>query len=119
MKCDYPFPDKCEKCIHETVCYMVGECLNHIPDFECDFFEEKRPDATFDLYKDDMYSGGFYLLCTSCKWRFATGAYKILEDDNYCPHCGAKVKRAKEQNEITLTFNVEKIEKIEDARCSQ
>jgi len=43
MNNDYPFPDKCEKCIHNDVCYMVGECLNHIPEFECDCFEEKRP----------------------------------------------------------------------------
>ena len=45
MKSDYPFPDKCEKCIHNDVCYMVGECLNHVPDFECDCFEEQRPNG--------------------------------------------------------------------------
>lgn len=117
MKSDYPFPDKCEKCIHNDVCYMVGECLNHIPDFECDCFEEKRPDATFVLYRDDMFSGGCYLQCTSCKWKFSGGAYKILEHDNYCPHCGAKIKRPEEPDGITLTFNVDKIEKFEDVSC--
>lgn len=78
--------------------------------------EEKRPDATFKLYRDDMFSGGCYLQCTSCKWKFSGGAYKILEHDNYCPHCGAKIKRP-EPDGITLTFNVDKIEKFEDASC--
>lgn len=105
MNNDYPFPDKCEKCIHNDVCYMVGECLNHIPEFECDCFEEKRPRGEFKLYKDDDYSGGGYILCTACKYRFSFGAYKILENDNYCPHCGAKIIRRPDPDTKTFTFH--------------
>jgi len=79
--------------------------------------EEELPDATFELHRDDMFSGGCYLQCTRCKWKFSGGAYKILEHDNYCPHCGAKIKRPEEPDGITLTFNVDKIEKFEDASC--
>lgn len=68
--------------------------------------KEKRPQGEFDLYKDDYYSGGGYILCTACKYRFSFGAYKILENDNYCPHCGAKIIRRPDPNIKTFTFNI-------------
>lgn len=71
---------------------------------------EKENRGEFELYRDDDYSGGGYILCTACKFRFSFGAYKILEYDNYCPHCGAKIIRKPDQNGITLTFDVCMIE---------
>lgn len=67
---------------------------------------EKRTRGEFDLYKDDDYSGGGYILCTACKYRFSFGAYKILEYDNYCPRCGAKIIRRPDQDIKTFTFNI-------------
>ena len=52
-----------------------------------------RPHGELNPYKDNAYSGGGYWLCTKCKWKFSFGAYRILQDDNYCPHCGAKIRK--------------------------
>lgn len=54
---------------------------------------EEPSTATFEPYEDNDYSGGGYLMCTKCKWAFSFGAYRILQDDNYCPHCGAKIMK--------------------------
>ena len=56
----------------------------------------ERPVATFEFYRDDMYAGGWYLRCTSCKWHFSGKGFLFLDHENYCPHCGAKIKRPKE-----------------------
>lgn len=87
----------CETCIHYHV------CLNHE---KCGYYEPDRPRGEFELYKDDDYSGGGYILCNACKFRFSFGAYKILEYDNYCPHCGAKIIRRPDPNIKTFTFNI-------------
>lgn len=73
-------------------------------------YEPARPRGKWELYKDDDYSGGGYILCTACKYRFSFGAYKILEDDNYCPRCGAKIIRRPDPNTITFTFDIYKKE---------
>lgn len=57
------------------------------------WMEKEPPTATLEPYEDDDYSGGGYLMCTKCNWRFSFGAYRILQDDNYCPHCGSKIKK--------------------------
>jgi len=49
--------------------------------------------ATLESYEDDDYTGGGYQMCTKCKWKFSFGAYRLLQDDNYCPHCGAKLMK--------------------------
>lgn len=54
---------------------------------------DKRPHGELKPYKDSAYSGGGYWLCTKCQYRFSFGAYRILNDDNYCPHCGAKIRK--------------------------
>lgn len=51
----------------------------------------ERPHGEWETYKDSAYSGGGYLMCTKCQYRFSFGAYRILQDDNYCPHCGVKI----------------------------
>lgn len=76
------------------------------------FVVETAPDAepeddntsTFELYEDKDFSGGGYLLCTQCKYKFSFGAYHILEYDNFCPHCGRKIIRQADPNTIELTF---------------
>ena len=90
MNNDYPFPDQCEKCIHNNVCYMVGECVNYIPGFECDCFEEKQtggewiPDdeLTFDPARP-------WWKCSKCGER--TGIRT-----KYCPECGKRNRRTEE-----------------------
>lgn len=82
MKSDYPFPNKCEKCIHNGVCYMVGECLNYIPDFECDCFEEKRPHGKWVKTDDDLKISDY--MCSVC------GQLTDLDEPwNFCPNCGS------------------------------
>lgn len=65
---------------------------------------EENNTSTFELYKDKDFSGGGYLLCTQCKYKFSFGAYHILEYDNFCPHCGRKIIRQADPDTITLTF---------------
>ena len=60
--------------------------------------------TTFELYEDKDFSGGGYILCTACGWKFSFGAYHILEHDKYCPHCGSKVKHQTYLDALTLTF---------------
>lgn len=86
MKSDYPFPDKCEKCIHNDVCYMVGECLNHIPDFECDCFEEKRPHGEWIRYTEDGFD---YAKCSACKWDSGEAFEYAIDRFPFCPNCGS------------------------------
>ena len=62
------------------------------PDFLKLCAEDTERRGEWKPYKDHEYSGGGYLLCTKCNWRFSFGAYRILQDDNYCPHCGARMK---------------------------
>lgn len=96
MKSDYPFPDKCEKCIHNDVCYMVGECLNHLPDFECDCFEEKRPHGEWRDFSDDGY-----VECPFCE--HATTCNDDIEELHFCFFCGASmVKKEGDKNESDL-----------------
>ena len=71
MKCDLPFPGKCEKCIHEDVCYAVGECLNHIPDFKCDCFDLKN---VWRKCYQEMPKVGEWVLCM-CQ----AGIYEVLK----------------------------------------
>lgn len=91
MKSDYPFPDKCEKCIHVDVCYMVGECLNHIPGFKCDCFGEKRTHGAW-IEKTGMRvpEDKGVKFCSNCMNRqprdFIT--HKPIEPD-FCPNCGS------------------------------
>lgn len=76
------------------------------------FVVETAPDAepeenntsTFELYEDKDFSGGGYLLCTQCKYKFSFGAYHILEYDNYCPRCGRKIIRQADPDTMELTF---------------
>lgn len=84
MKSDYPFPDKCEKCIHDDVCYMVGECLNHLPDFECDCFEEKRPNGEWKRISIDKY-----IRHASCFYRCSVCGEDTIGETNFCPNCGS------------------------------
>lgn len=66
---------------------------------------EKEPSTTtFELYKDDDFSGGGYLLCTKCNMKFSFGAYHILEYDNFCPHCGRRVIRQADPDTVVFTF---------------
>lgn len=96
MKSDYPFPDKCEKCIHNDVCYMVGECLNHVPGFECDQFEEKRPRGT---WIDVPKYKGFYV-CSKCLERldgdFERFDHWEMKKENFCPVCGSDNRKRSE-----------------------
>ena len=55
--------------------------------------KEQRPRGEWKPYKDSDYCDDGYLLCTKCNWRFSFGAYRILQDDNYCPHCGAYMRK--------------------------
>lgn len=78
------------------------------------FVVETAPDAepeddntsTFELYEDKYFSGGGYLLCTQCKYKFSFGAYHILEHDNFCPHCGRKIIRQADPG-TTLVFTLQ------------
>ena len=101
MKCDLSFPEKCEKCIHNDVCYSVRECLNYIPDFKCDCFEEKRPHGEW-LNKNIEFGGICWATCSVCK--------KISDGEgrdngfghdyfypNFCPNCGADMRKEGEE----------------------
>lgn len=41
-------------------------------------------------HDDESYAGGGYEECTSCKWRCSEWVF--IEDNNYCPHCGARME---------------------------
>lgn len=96
----------CDVCLHDMICKAEqrGEPYRDVD--MCIMFEPQRSHGEFKLYKDDDYSGGGYILCTACKYRFSFGAYKILENDNYCPHCGAKIIRRPDPDTKTFTFNI-------------
>lgn len=56
---------------------------------------DERPHGEWKCFEDPDYSGGGYTLCTACNYRFSFGAYRILEHDGFCPHCGAVIKNRK------------------------
>lgn len=42
---------------------------------------------------DDVdYVGGGYTMCLVCKQRFSFGGYNLIDEEKYCPHCGAKME---------------------------
>ena len=45
--------------------------------------------------EDPDYSGDGYILCTACNYRFSFGAYRMLNHDGFCPHCGAVITNRK------------------------
>ena len=57
---------------------------------------------------DCDFSGGGYLFCTKCEWKFSFGAYRILEYYNYCPHCGSRIIRQHDSDGVEFTFEVVK-----------
>lgn len=77
--------------------------------------EEELPDATFEFHRDDMYAGGWYLQCTRCKQNFSGKGFLFLDHENYCPHCGARIKRTKEDESVVEIENAASCENCEHA----
>lgn len=42
--------------------------------------------------EDKEYKGGGYNFCTACQYRFSYGAYPLIYEADYCPHCGARME---------------------------
>ena len=52
---------------------------------------DERPHGGWKYFEDDDYTSGGYNMCSVCNWKFSFGAYPLIYEDNYCPHCGAKI----------------------------
>lgn len=74
----------CNDCIH------FGVCLGFL---NCKRFEPARPRGKWLQREDKEYNGGGYNFCTACQYRFSYGAYPLIYEDNYCPHCGARMQK--------------------------
>ncbi len=41
--------------------------------------------------EDELWKGGGHYECSSCGYGFSFGGYFELDEEPYCPHCGAKM----------------------------
>lgn len=57
---------------------------------------EKRPAGKWRLRNNKYYAGGGYYFCNKCNQRYSFGGYFELDNENYCPNCGADMKGAEE-----------------------
>lgn len=53
---------------------------------------EKRPVGKWIFHRDRYASGGAYYKCNLCKMKYSVGAYFEINEENYCPNCGAKME---------------------------
>lgn len=46
--------------------------------------------------EDIAWSGGGKTTCSACDWSYSDGAYLDVYEFNFCPNCGAEMKRRSE-----------------------
>jgi len=63
------------------------------PDFIKLCAEDTEPRGKWLQREDKEYKGGGYNFCTACKYRFSYGAYPLIYEADYCPHCGARMQK--------------------------
>ena len=62
--------------------------------FPCeDYFPSARNVGQWKNNVGDGYMGGGSYECTACGWKFSWEGYFELDEYDYCPHCGAKMKK--------------------------
>ena len=56
---------------------------------------EERPTGKWQARSNKDYAGGGYYFCNKCSQRYSFGGYFELDNENFCPNCGADMKGAK------------------------
>lgn len=58
----------------------------------------------WQVIRDKDYSGGGYYRCNLCGQRYSFGAYHELNEERYCPNCGANMgsEEAEELRRVIL-----------------
>lgn len=72
-------PKWCESCVSK------GKCAS------------TRLQGEWHVRRNKYYSGGGYYYCNKCNQRYSFGAYFELDNENFCPNCGAKMKGDSEE----------------------
>lgn len=75
-----------KKCVHYPVCFAYDDICGEFE--ECVYYEEKRPHGEWEL-TDNRWGVGTWR-CTNCN-----SYYDI--DTNYCPTCGADMRKEGEE----------------------
>ena len=50
---------------------------------------KERPHGEWIMQEDEDYKGRGYNMCSVCNWKFSFGAYPLIYEEKYCPHCAA------------------------------
>ena len=56
---------------------------------------EKRRPGKWQLRNNKYYAGGGYYRCNICGERYSFGGYFELDNEDFCPNCGAYMKGTK------------------------
>ena len=62
--------------------------------YECGKAERKRGNWVHS--EDIAWSGSGKTTCSACDWSYSDGAYLDVYEFNFCPNCGAEMKRRSE-----------------------
>lgn len=60
---------------------------------------EQRPHGEWIEHEDKDYKGRGYNMCSVCNWKFSFGAYPLIYEQNFCPHCGADMREGEAREE--------------------
>lgn len=83
----------CKKCIHYKVCLDLVYSVEQLPYDCCSLYEEQKH-GHWVLSRD-----GTQIKCSSCKIIEDLNDKKI-DDNRFCPHCGAKMEELEELDEV-------------------
>ena len=93
----------CDNCVHGIVCRKALKMTVNNAD-RCPYYAKQTITddinrgilATLTEVEDQHYSGGGYFKCSNCEYRFSFRAYLLLNDEKFCPHCGARIYHPEE-----------------------
>ena len=79
---DKSYPEKCETCIHNEVCHYVAECLNYMPNFVCEHFNEMVDKPLVNCITCKWNDGEGFCDCPDGVCTIDNGVYEYYKNDN-------------------------------------